>query len=199
MTLHSANLPLPDRDDVSLGWLAEYDWLVTREAGKYAGYAPGSRDDLLQECRIALLSAAEKYDPSLGYPFVSYAATVVGNAARRYLTRELRRGLQGGVPDPTFPPPKVCTIAPDSGGRKPLLDLIPDEYEPHTEWDAGRWAKVLGCLNATERAVVRMRLVENLTYREVGEKLGVRESRATVLFQQAIRRLRLNHRTADEV
>lgn len=200
MMRHSSPAPAsPDPADISVGWLARYEWLVAREAAKYAPYAPGCHDDLLQECRIALLAAAEKYDATLGFPFVAYAATAIGNAARRFLTHELRRGLRGGVNTTDNPPPRIATVAPDSGGVKPLLDLIADESEPPLVWDSGRWAKVFGCLTDTERRVVQMRLFDNLTYREVGEALGFRESRATFLYHQAIRRLRQNRRAVDGV
>lgn len=189
---------LPERADIAIGWLAQYEGLVVREAARYAHLVPGSRDDLLQECRIALLTAADKYDPTLGHPFAAYAATVVGNAARRFLTQELRRGLRGGA-DADRPAPRVATIAPDSGGAKPLIDLIADPTRPPLVWDAGRWARVFNCLTETQQQVVQMRLFDDLTYREVGEALGFRESRATFLFHEAIRRLRENRQAVDEV
>lgn len=190
--------PLPDEADIAVGWLAQYEGLVVREVGKYAHMVPGSREDLLQECRIALLTAADKFDSSLGHPFPAYAATVVGNAARRFLTRELRRGLRGRV-DADCPPPRVATVVPDSGGTKPLIDLIADEARPPLVWDAGRWARVFNCLTEAQQRVVQLRLFDDLTYREVGETLGFRESRATFLFHEAIRRLRENGHAVDEV
>ena len=189
--------PPTDPTDIAVGWLAEYEWLAAREARRYAAYLPGGKDDLLQECRIALLTAAEKFDPALGFPFVAYAGRVVGNAARRYLTRELRRGLRGPTTD--APPPRVVSVAPDSGGMKPLLDLIPDDAERPVEWCPGRWADVFHCLTDTQARVVRMRLFDDLTYREVGERLGFRESRAATVFNEAIERLRERGRAVGEV
>ncbi len=181
--------PPTDSADISIGWLAEYEWLVTREARRYAPMLPAGRDDLMQECRIALLNAAEKFDPSLGFPFVAYAGRVLGNAARRFLTRELRHGLRGRATD-SATAPRMVSVAPDSGGTKPLLDLIPDESPRPLEWCPGRWEEVFGYLTDTQARVVRLRLFDDLSYREVGERLGFRESHATTVYRQAIERLR---------
>jgi RNA polymerase sigma factor (sigma-70 family) len=191
--------PVPDPADIAIDWIAQYEWLVVREASQYFAYLPGSRDDLLQECRIALLNAADKYDPGLGHSFVAYAATVIANAARRFLTVELRRGLRGKADAPDRPPVRVATVAPDSGGTKPLLDLIADDTNRPPEWDERRWDRVFRCLTDAQEQVVRMRLFDDLTYREVGEQLGFRESRANFLFHEAIRRLRDNPQALDEM
>ena len=97
----------------------------------------------------------------------------------------------------TTPPPRVASVAPDSGGTKPLIELIADESEQPLVWDQDRWNLVFGCLSDVQQRVVRMRLFDNLSYREVGKALGFRESRATFLFQQAIRRLRQQGKAVD--
>ena len=186
----------PDPADISLDWLGRYEWLVVRGAARYLPMLPGGREDLLQECRIALLNAAEKFDPTLGFPFASYAATAIGHAARRYLSAELRRGGRGKAGDSEHPHPRVVTVAPDSGGR-PLLDRVPDESRRPLLWDAAQWERVFGCLTATQQRVVRLRVFDNLSYREVGAALGFRESRASFVYQQAIRRLRADGRALD--
>lgn len=191
--------PAPDPTDIGIDWLAGFEWLVVREASRYFPLLPGSREDVLQECRIALLNAADKYDPGLGHSFIAYAATVVANAARRFLTVELRRGIRGRPEAADRPPVRVATVAPDSGGVKPLLDLIADDGNIPPEWDERRWDRVFRCLTDTQEQVVRMRLFDDLTYREVGEQLGFRESRANFLFHEAIRRLRDNPQAVDEV
>lgn len=193
-----AELDAPDPTDISLDWLSRYEWLVTRGAARYLAMVPGGREDLLQECRIALLNAAEKFDPSLGHPFASYAATAIGHAARRFLSTELRRGGRGVAADSEYPRPRVVTVSPDSGGTKPLLERVPDEGRQPVRWDAAQWARVFGCLTLTQQRVVRLRLFDNLSYREVGAALGFRESRANFLYQQAIRRLRANGHALDD-
>ncbi len=187
----------PDPADISVDWLARHEWLVARGAARYLPMLPGCREDLLQECRIALLNAAEKFDPTLGFAFASYAATAIGHAARRYLSAELRRGGRGKAGDSEHPHPRVVTVAPDSGGAKPLLDLVADETRRPLRWDAAQWERVFGCLTATQQRVVRLRLFDNLSYREVGAALGFRESRASFVYQQAIRRLRADGRALD--
>lgn len=188
----------PDPDHVAIDYLVEYEWLVVREAARYFHLLPGSRDDLLQECRIALLNAAEKYKPQLGYPFAAYAGTVIANAARRFLTAELRRGIRGRPDVADRPPVRVATVAPDSGGWKPVLDLIADDSNHPPEWDDRQWNRVFRCLTDAQEQVLRMRLFQDLTYREVGEQLGCQESRANFLYHEAIRRLREDPQSVDE-
>ncbi len=190
--------PPPDPADISLDWVGRYEWLVVRVAARYLPMLPAGRDDLLQECRIALLNAADKFDPTLGFAFVAYAGTAIGHAARRFLSGELRRGGRGLAADSEYPPPRTASVAPDSGGVKPLLDLIADDTRQPLRWDAAQWERVFGCLTPTQQRVVRLRVFDNLSYREVGAALGFRESRANFLYQQAIRRLRSNGRALDD-
>jgi DNA-directed RNA polymerase specialized sigma subunit len=74
-----------DSDDISLGWLGRYEWLVVREASRYFQRLPSCRDDLLQECRIALLRASELYDDTRGVPFIAYASRVISRAAQKFV------------------------------------------------------------------------------------------------------------------
>jgi RNA polymerase sigma factor (sigma-70 family) len=176
-----------------------YEWLVNREASRYFQLLPGSRDDLLQECRIGLLHAIEMFDPQSGYPFVAYASVVIANAARQFMSTESRKGIRGKSIDTKNIPLRLATVAPDSGGRKPLLDLIPDDSQKEMMWDKKKWNTVYNNLTKVQEQVLRLRLFEDMTYREIGEELGFRESRASHLFQEAIHRLRDISRILEDI
>lgn len=188
----------PDADDISLGWLGRYEWLVVREASLFFGNFPACRDDLLQECRIALLRAGELYDRERGTPFLPYAARIISRAAQKFVSHETRRGFSGLRATPPFAAPKVVSIAPDSDGGKPRIELVADEVQNHTHWPDNHWLRVLRCLSDAQQQVVRLRIFKRLSNREVGEILGFRESRASFLWQQALQRLRENGSLADE-
>lgn len=59
--------------------------LVNNLAKKIAGNREDLRDDLTQEGRIALLKAAETFNPSFGVPFCGYAYNVLKNAMLKAL------------------------------------------------------------------------------------------------------------------
>jgi hypothetical protein len=43
-----------------------------------------------------------------------------------------------GRPDPL---PKMSSVAPDSGGAKPQIELIADEYHIPLHWNEQQWAR----------------------------------------------------------
>jgi len=60
------------------------DWLATRLARRFIGRGEPF-DDLLQVARIGLLKTIERFDPTLGVPFVGYATpTMLGELRRHF-------------------------------------------------------------------------------------------------------------------
>jgi RNA polymerase sigma factor FliA len=85
----------------------------------------------------------------------------------------------------------------DSGGDQvSLLDTIADRGAPDPEMivDQGelrdRIADAIAALPEREKLVIALYYYENLTLREVGEVLGVTESRVSQLHTKAVLRLR---------
>ena len=195
----TAEVHSTDPEDISLGWLSQYEWLVVREASRFFGGYLSCRDDLLQECRIALLRASELFDEARGIPFGAYAARVVSRAALRFVLQENRRGFSGLGSVRPYTTPKVLSVTPDSGGSKPSLELAAEDVCTPTHWSVNHWSRVFRCLSELQREVVRLRVFKNLSNREVGEILGFRESRASFLWQEALGRLRENRVWIDDV
>jgi RNA polymerase sigma factor for flagellar operon FliA len=100
---------------------------------------------------------------------------------------------------------ELWTVSDASGDQVSLLDTIqdPNALDPAQELDAGemkdRLAEAIARLPEREKLVVALYYYENLTLREIGEVLGVTESRVSQLHTKAVLRLksRLQAEPAD--
>lgn len=71
------------RDEIA----ARADWLVTRGARRFSDRGEPF-DDLVQEARIGLLKAIERFDPDRSVPFGAYATpTIMGELRRHFRDR----------------------------------------------------------------------------------------------------------------
>jgi RNA polymerase sigma factor for flagellar operon FliA len=91
---------------------------------------------------------------------------------------------------------ELWTISDSSGDQVSLLDTIPDDgaSDPQEALDStevkDRLAEAIGSLPEREQLVVALYYYEQLTLREIGEVLGVTESRVSQLHTKAVMRLR---------
>ena len=98
---------------------------------------------------------------------------------------------------------ELWSLSDSSGDQVSLLDTIqdPNAIDPAHAMDASerkdRLADAIERLPDREKLVVALYYYENLTLREIGDVLGVTESRVSQLHTKAI--LRLNSRLAEDV
>jgi RNA polymerase sigma factor for flagellar operon FliA len=91
---------------------------------------------------------------------------------------------------------ELWTLSDASGDQVSLLDTIqdPDAVDPAAAMDAtetkDRLAESIARLPEREKLVVALYYYENLTLREIGEVLGVTESRVSQLHTKAVMRLK---------
>jgi RNA polymerase sigma factor for flagellar operon FliA len=91
---------------------------------------------------------------------------------------------------------ELWTVSDSSGDQVSLLDTIQDESaaDPAQEMDLtdmkDRLADAIARLPEREKLVVALYYYENLTLREIGEVLGVTESRVSQLHTKAVLRLK---------
>ena len=96
---------------------------------------------------------------------------------------------------------ELWTVSDSSGDQVSLLDTLTDESAPDPaavmdQTDLkDRVADAIARLPEREKLVVALYYYENLTLREIGEVLGVTESRVSQLHTKAV--LRLRGRLAD--
>jgi RNA polymerase sigma factor for flagellar operon FliA len=91
---------------------------------------------------------------------------------------------------------ELWNVSDSSGDQVSLLDTIPDHGapDPQSVVDQGelrdRIADAIAALPEREKLVIALYYYENLTLREIGEVLGVTESRVSQLHTKAVLRLR---------
>ncbi len=91
---------------------------------------------------------------------------------------------------------ELWNVSDSTGDQVSLLDTLPDRQAPDPQAlvDQGelrdRIADAIAALPEREKLVVALYYYENLTLREIGEVLGVTESRVSQLHTKAVLRLR---------
>jgi RNA polymerase sigma factor FliA len=91
---------------------------------------------------------------------------------------------------------ELWSVSDSSGDQVSLLDTLPDRGapDPQAVVDQGelrdRIADAIAALPEREKLVIALYYYENLTLREIGEVLGVTESRVSQLHTKAVLRLR---------
>jgi RNA polymerase sigma factor for flagellar operon FliA len=99
---------------------------------------------------------------------------------------------------------ELWTVSDSSGDQGSLLDTIQDHDAPDPEAmiDAtelkDRVADAIARLPEREKLVIALYYYENLTLREIGEVLGVTESRISQLHTKAVLRLRSRLQSEDQ-
>jgi RNA polymerase sigma factor for flagellar operon FliA len=99
---------------------------------------------------------------------------------------------------------ELWTVSDSSGDQVSLLDTLhdPDAPDPQQVLDASelkdRLSEAIGALPEREKLVIALYYYENLTLREIGEVLGVTESRVSQLHTKAVLRLKSRLQSDDD-
>jgi RNA polymerase sigma factor FliA len=161
--------------------VAEHVPLAFRLAGYWVRRVPGSRrDDVVSDALLGLVEAGRRFSPDLGGDFCSYATPCIRGAIldgfrRGGVVRVGRRAHERGA--------SVQTVSLDGyhGAVAP--------FEP-TTIDRKYLRSALEQLPRREALVLSLVYFEDMTLAEVGEALGVSESRVGQIRSRALRRLR---------
>ncbi len=157
-----------------------------------------SLDDLRQEGYNALIFAVKNYKSDKEYKLSSYL---------NYALKNVIRGLLSGSNDALNRLDTQSLEQPLGEGNDgdPILvgDIVPDERAEAVYEDIERLDeyttlhKALDSLPPDLREVIREYYFEQLTFKQIGERLGFSLDRAYQLHNKAIRELRKNRALAD--
>ena len=175
---------------------SERDALITANMGNVVTLARQyksellSTDDLISEGSIGLMKAAEKFDPSRGKPFVTFAAPFIRRSIENAISH-----LAGEVPimstDESLPI--------GSNNNFTLLNVLEDKDAPKTDAAlelntlSDEMAAAISTLNEREQAVIRRYFgidSQRMTMAEIGTELGLKRERVRQIRDKAVRKLK---------
>lgn len=161
-------------------------------------------DDLYSAGLTALVEASHRFDARRGVEFRTYAKHRVYGAMldelRRLdtVSRDRRRAIREGTEAPdALPAPRLVDIS----AAASVVDPTPnaeDELDRRRAMQHMREAEAT--LPPRLRLVLKLRVDEGWTLREIADHLGVTEARACQLVGEVVRRLRtaMGHGAADD-
>src|SRR5947209_3928569 len=180
-----------------------YAPLVKYVAGRVGSGLPAHVDesDLVQYGLLGLMAAIERYDPDRDVKFETYAmARIKGSIidelrAMDWVPRSVRaraREIERAIAALD----ELWTVSSSGGDQIALIDTIEDTEapDPQGSLSATEMREAIGeaiaRLPEREKLVVTLYYYEELTLREIGEVLGVTESRVSQLHTKAVLRLK---------
>ena len=209
--------------------------LAKRLASRYAG-GREPYDDLLQVASVGLVQAIQRFDPSRGTSFSSFAVpTILGELRRHFRDRgwslrvprelqerhlEVERALSD-LPTELGRSPSIAEVAERVGLNEEQVLEAMEAGEAHhaSSMDARMFdgdgegfavgdlvggpdpgydvvehgaaiAPALKSLSETERRVLHLRFVEDLTQSQIGERVGVSQMQISRILRASLQRLR---------
>lgn len=147
-------------------------------------------EDFKQLCYFALLEAIRVFPKNSEYSFTACFRLCVRSAYSQYKLHSeypvsiTRWGVRK-LTDSDMLPKKVTL----EGVRTPYLDYYFRVIEER-EVKKSLWDRVNDVLSPKNALVLRMRYLDEKTYREIGEELGIGAERARMRHNRSLRRLR---------
>ncbi len=156
-----------------------------------------STDDLVSEGSIGLVKAAERFDPSRGKPFVTFAAPYIRRsietAIQRLNTTPDVRSTDESLPVGSRNNYTLLNVLEDKNAAKA------DDIVEETTLTADL-IREMGVLSEREQRVLNLYYgngYERQTMAEIGEVLGLKRERVRQVRDQALRKLRKAARHAE--
>ena len=174
----------------------EKDTLITSNMGYVVTLARQyksdilSTDDLIGEGSIGLTKAVEKFDPSRGKPFVTFAAPYIRKAIEDAITL-----LTGDIP--VMSTDESLPIG--SNNNFTLLNVLEDKDSPKADHAveqnalSDRMLEAISMLDEREQTVIKRFFgieYERMTMAEIGEEMGLKRERIRQIRDKAMRKLK---------
>jgi RNA polymerase sigma factor (sigma-70 family) len=162
--------------------LARHEGLVKAIAAKWKrSYPQLELEDLASEIRLGFVIAANRFDTSIGRPFIAYACRWARGCVRMFIQREVASGTRV----PRLHGTVFVNIA-----RLTVDDAIPERVNHESEVPVDFWPRVEQILGERLTRVVQMRFCNELPLNACAKELGVSRRRIQQLQQDALKRLR---------
>ncbi len=165
-----------DRRDHVNALVLQWHRLGCKIAGGYARtfHLMSEIDDMCSEAVVAMVRAAETYDPARGFKFPTYAGRCVAYAMINYYRQSVKRGFTAVPERPPYAQQRVSvTLRMPSGDSKsvsvvdlllaPVVPQYGDDVTPDEVSEAIR-----SYLTPRERRVIEHRFQDEMSLEEIG-------------------------------
>jgi RNA polymerase sigma-B factor len=167
-------IPVTNREQIREGLIEAHLPLVRAVARRYAGLGE-ELDDLVQVGAVGLVKAAERFDPSRGVAFATFAAPAIEGEVRRHLrkrTRSLRIPQELHQMEAELHRSNGDLSAALGSDNRLLL------------------ARGLRALDQRERRIVFLRFNADMTERQIAQAVGISQAHVSRLLDGALATLR---------
>ena len=164
-----------------------------------------SLPDLINEGNLGLIKAAEKFDETRGFKFISYAVWWISQSILQELADELEIPVDKISDTLKVSGRHISVDAPFVEGEdNSLLDVLVNDDSPMADRSlvneslAREIDRALSTLTEREKDIIQMFFginTQEMTLEEIGDKFGLTRERVRQIKEKAIRRLRQNSRS----
>jgi len=156
-------------------------------------------EDLISEVRLGFIEAAHRFDPERGFTFGTYATPWGENYIRRYVRREVNRGIHISSAGPITRIAVQDIDSPiSSGDENTIAKLIAQKEPDHNLVPVHIWDHIRQMLTPRQYEVLEHYLRFNTQQKEIAEKLNVTRTRISQIIVHALQTLRLKrHKLMD--
>ena len=155
-----------NRDEVILSYQPYVKYVVYLMSSHFPSHV--DKEDILSAGMIGLLDALDRYDPSKGFKFSTFAFPRIRGAVLDFARKEVSCSYVSNEPDVGGPELDEQMI--DDELRKELCNEF--QYLPSKEW-----------------AILWHHYVENVEFKDVAIRMGVTQSRVSQIHKRAVKRL----------